>query len=160
MPIQDDILDALEDEREKLVEALEGLSESDLTAPNVVGEWSIRQVLIHLSFWEAELVKLLWQARQGDRPTTAQLGLKSVDQYNAEWQEIAKDRSLEQVLSDFAAVRRQTARRVEPFNDAELSDPRAFPWLGGRPLAEWIAESSYAHDAEHAAEILAWRARH
>jgi len=61
---KDEILDALEDERENLIDAIEGLSDLDLLEAGVVEDWSIKDILAHLSAWEAELVKLLWQARQ------------------------------------------------------------------------------------------------
>ncbi|MBN2551103.1 MAG: ClbS/DfsB family four-helix bundle protein [Anaerolineales bacterium] len=154
---QDEILDALEEWREKLLEAIEGLSDEQLQQPGVTGEWSVKDILFHLSMWEAELVRLLWQAAQGDRPTSMHFTQVDVDQTNAAWTQRGQDRSLEQVFADLEAVRRQTVRRVMAFSDQDLADPQRYPWLDGRPLWEWIASDSFEHEREHAAEILAWR---
>lgn len=154
---QDEILDALEDEREKLMEAIDGLDDERLCEPGAAGDWSIKDVLYHLSMWEAELVKLLWQAAQGDTPTTIHFGKIDVDAVNARWHEQGQPRDLQQVLDDLQAVRKQTARRVERFSDADLNDPQRYPWLKNHPLWVWIAEDSFKHEAEHTAQIQAWR---
>lgn len=154
---QDEILDALEDQREKFLEAIDGLNEDQLTEPGVVGEWSVKDIMFHLTMWEAELVKLLWQAAQGVQPTTVHFSKTPVDELNAAWSALSRTRSLDQVIDDFAGVRKQTSRRVSAFKDQDLKDVQRFPWLKGHPLWEWIAEDSFKHEAEHTAQILAWR---
>jgi hypothetical protein len=152
-----EVLSELNASRDAMLKALEGLGDDQMLEPGVVGDWSVKDILVHLSLWEAELVTLLWQARQGRKPTTAQLSPDTVDELNARWYPIHKDRALDKVLEDFHAVRRQTARRVEAFTDQELADPELFAWLDGEPLERWIAEDSYGHEAEHMAQIVAWR---
>jgi len=154
---KDEILEALEDEREKFLDAIEGLSDEALQEPGMVGEWSVKDVVSHLIAWEAELVKLLWQAKQGIDPGSAHFGSKSVDELNAAWYTEFQARPLEQVQADFQAVRRQTERRVEAFSDNDLNDPGRYPWLKGHPLWEWVAGDSFEHEAEHTAQIRARR---
>jgi hypothetical protein len=156
---KDDLLDALEDEREKLIDALEDIPEEAMLEPGVAGEWSVKDILAHLNAWEAELIRLLWHIRQGKRPAFPQVQASEVDERNRVYYEQSRDRPLERILADFEGIRIQTIRRVEAFSDQELTDPARFTWLKGRALWERIAEDSYAHDAEHAADILAWRAR-
>jgi hypothetical protein len=156
---KDEILDALEDERENLLDAIEGLSDEEMLEAGVVGDWSIKDILAHLSAWEAELVKLLWQARHGERPSGIYTSGVPVDEVNKVWSQAAQSRPLERVIDDFISVRKQTIRRVEPFSDADLSDPQRYPWLEGNPLWEWIENDSFGHEAEHAAQIREWRAK-
>ncbi|OGO71165.1 MAG: hypothetical protein A2Z37_06955 [Chloroflexi bacterium RBG_19FT_COMBO_62_14] len=151
------VISSLKTTRESLLSAIEGLDNETMLEPGVIGDWSIKDILVHLSLWEAELVTLLWQARQGRRPTTAQLGDESVDDLNARWYQMHKDRDLAQVLDDFHAVRHQTLRRVDGFSDRELTDPELFPWLNGESLEQWIDSDSFGHEAEHVAQILTWR---
>ena len=119
----------------------------------------MKDVLSHLSHWEAELVKLLWEASQGDSPTTVHFGKTPVDEVNAAWQAESANRPLERVLADFIAVRKQTSRRVQAFSDKDLNDPQRFPWQDNRPLWDWIATDSFGHEAEHLAQIQEWRLR-
>jgi len=155
---KNEVLEALEREREGFLDLIEGLSEQDLQQPGVVGEWSIKDILAHLSRWEAELVKLLWQAHRGGTPTTQQIQalLSDDDTVNTRWYNESRQRPLERVLEDFHGVRNQTLRRVESFSDKDLNDDRRYPWLEGKPLWEWIEGDSFGHEAEHAAQIRLW----
>lgn len=155
----DEILDALEDTREQFLDCIEGLSENEMQLPGVVGEWSVKDIIAHLSSWEAELVKLLWQAAQGLPPTTAFFTQSSVDETNAAWQKTMKDRPLDKVLADFAAVRKQTIRRLEAFSDDQLNNPRRYTWQRQTPLWEWIANNTFSHEAEHMQQIQLWRSK-
>ena len=156
---KDEISDALEDERENFLEAIDGLSAEQLQTSGVVGEWSVKDIMIHLSAWEAELVKLLWQARQGQKPTTLHFSQIDTDAINQQWFENYRSRSLERVIDDFEAVRKQTIRRLEAFSDDDLNQAHLFTWQGKQPLWEWIANDSFQHENEHAAQIREWRAR-
>ena len=154
-----EILAALKKRREELLNAIEDLSQEALLESGVVGEWSVKDLLAHISAWEAELIKLLWQVQQGQRPSSAHFSNKSVDELNAIWHQESLSRPLDRVMADFQAVRRQTARRVEAFSDKDLNDSKLYSWLKDQPLWEWVAGDSYEHEAEHTAQILEWRAR-
>lgn len=156
---KDEITDALEDGRELFLDAIDGLSDEEMQTAGVVGDWSIKDIMIHISAWEAELVKLLWQIKQGQKPTTMHFSDRQVDEVNQEWFVAYHARPFERVMDDFAAVRKQTARRLEGYSEEELNNPQGYGWLNGHPLWEWVAEDSYQHEAEHTAQIRAWRAR-
>jgi hypothetical protein len=154
---QDEILDALEDGRENLLEAIDGLSDEALLEPGVVGEWSVKDLLYHVSMWEAELVKLLWEAAQGLPPSFFSFAGQTFDEINAAWAVEGQARTIEQVWDDFHSVRKQTIRRLSAFTDKDLSDPERYPWSKGQPLWGWIKENSFGHEGEHAAQIKEWR---
>ena len=135
---KDEILDALEDGRERFLDDIAGLSENTLIEPGVIGDWSVKDILAHISAWEAELVKLLWQVSQERIPASLLVEDVSVDDLNAAWQAETHKRPLERVLGDFAGVRKQTSRRVEAFSDADFNDAGRFAWLKGEPLDDII----------------------
>ena len=155
---QQEVLEALEENRRDFLEALEGLDENALTVPGVVGTWSIKDVLYHLTMWESEMVKLLWQASQGQEPSTAQLSGEDPDALNSTWAIQGANRSLESVMEDFHAVGKQAIRRVSELQKEDFEDPERFNWLDGHPLWTWIAQDSFNHEKEHSEQILAWRA--
>lgn len=156
---QSELLALLETSREAFLDAIEGLSPDELEEAGVVGEWSVKDILYHLTRWEAELVRLLWQAGMEAKPTTQHFQKSSVDEANATWHKEGRLRALEHVLDDFHAVRSQTLARVETFNDRDLTDPRRYRWLGGRALWEWIEGDSFGHENEHIEQITEWRKR-
>ena len=152
-----EILASLEGERERFLDELEGLNEADLEIPGVLGEWSVKDILVHLSRWEAELVKLLFQAHNGQKPSSAHFTQQNVDDTNQQWFEEGRTRPIQRVLDDFHAVRNQTILRVEEFSERDLTDSKRYSWAKQIPLAEWIASDSFEHEAEHRQHIAAWR---
>ncbi len=156
---KDEILDALEDERENFLDAIDGLTDDALLAPGIVGDWSVKDLLFHITMWEAELVKLLWQAAQGLQPSAIFFEDRSVDEVNAGWAAEGRDRDFDRIWDDLQSVRKQTIRRLSSFKDNDLNDPQRYPWLKDHPLCEWIAENSFGHEKEHTAQIKEWRSR-
>ncbi len=155
---QKEILAALDEDHQQMISAISGLSPAAMVEPGVNGEWSIKDTLAHICAWEAELIKLLWQAREGKKPTTVHFSQdRDIDETNKIWFEERKDRPLDLILADLETVRKQTLRRVAQFSDRELNDLQAFKWLRGEPLWEWIASDSFKHGPEHVSQILAWR---
>ncbi|MGH2625323.1 MAG: ClbS/DfsB family four-helix bundle protein [Anaerolineales bacterium] len=148
----------LERSRSELEKGIEGLGEAELLQPGVVGAWSVRDVLQHLSIWEAETIQLILGFRRGGRPPSDRFS-EGVDALNAKWHAATRHRPLDRVLADFHAVRKQTLKQIEDLTEDELSRPSHFPWLEGRPLAQWIAEDTYLHEREHAGQIRSWRER-
>lgn len=146
----------LERSRASFETLIEDLTEGELLQPGAVGEWSVRDVLQHLSIWEAEAIQLIVGFRRGRRPPSERF-TGEVDSLNAKWHAATRDRPLDRVLADFHAVRKQTLKQIEDLTEDEVSRPKPFPWLKGRPLAEWIAEDTYLHEQEHAEQIRRWR---
>jgi hypothetical protein len=152
-----ELLETLEDGRQEMIEMLENLPDEVLLEPGVVGEWTIKDILAHLTYWEGQTVTLLFQAKSGmPKPTTAHFGKETVDVLNQRWYEAGKERSLEMVWQDWTGVRKQMIRRVTEFTDKDLNDSQRFPWLNGVPLYRWIMNDSVEHEEEHADQIREW----
>ena len=151
-----EIVKALEDSREPIMRIIDELSDEQMLEPGVVGEWTLKDLIAHLTRWEAELIKLLWQIRQGGTPSSMLVEEMDFDAINARWNQEDQSRSLGRILEDFYAVREQTLRRLEYFNDKDLDDPKRFPFLKGKPLWIKIAGNSFAHDQEHLEQIQRW----
>lgn len=154
---KEELLEALEGNRQELEELLETLPDETMLEPGVVGTWSIKDILAHLSAWEAQIVTMLFQISQGiDRPTTAHFRKETVDVLNQRWHESSKDRPLDMVWQDWLGVRKQTIRRVSEMSERDLTDPRRYGWLREKALWEWIAGDSIDHEDEHADAIREW----
>lgn len=134
------LLSRLEREWLAFSESFEGLSESTLEEPGVVGLWSVWDVLGHIATWEDEALKALSQILQGKRNPYG-----DIDAFNAQEQERKRDFSLDQIKKDLEA----THERVVAF-------------LAGAPESAYVRENSfrrrlrldtYNHYREHAAQI-------
>lgn len=152
---KNDLISALEESHKQILDQIAEFSDEQMAALETSDGWSVKDILAHLVRWEAELIKLLWQLSQGQRPTTIHFTGASVDETNARWLVEDRDRPLERILEDFSGIRRQTIRRVEAFSEDELNDKQRFRWLQGKSLAEWVAEDTFEHDGEHLSQLKA-----
>ena len=111
---RDELLQHMEQNRTELNALLEGVPANALTRPGACGDWSVKDVLVHISRWEAEVIKVLFQAQQGGKPQSEVFNPEYL-KVNDLWHQEAKDRPLERVLEDFSAVRMQLVRRLKDF---------------------------------------------
>ena len=115
--------------RKEIIDLLDGVSQDWMEIPGVIEQWSLKDLLVHLTRWEAECIKLLWQAKAGNQPTTVHFIPDSADAINERWFQESKSRPIELVWKDFLAVREQTLRRVREFSESELNDRQHYEWL-------------------------------
>ncbi len=152
-----EIIENLRESRREMDQLLQGLEEDEMTEPKVMDGWSLKDILAHISRWEAELVTMLFELKRGKEPSRARIeGMDDVDRLNAKWYEEDKDRPLHLVQGDFRGLRKQTIRRLEGFSEEELNDPERYDALRGEPLWRWVAVDTYEHEREHAEFIRSW----
>jgi hypothetical protein len=153
---KDELIKKIETEWDNLQAALDGLTEEQMHQPGVVGEWTIKDILAHITAWQTRLITTLFKAEKGVTPDTTEAG-QTVDQMNEKFYREMKDRSFDQVWDDLDASYHQILSRLEGWKEKDLFDPQRFKWMKGQPFAEYIAGDSYEHYAEHAAQIREWR---
>jgi hypothetical protein len=156
---KDELLQKINASRQALLATLEKVPPERRAEPFSEGGWSVKDILVHLNYWEGQLVTMLFQLRSGATPTTLHFSGKNVDEINAAWFLQGKTRSWEMAWSDFNGILNQLLRRVGEFSDIELNRPSFHPRLKDRPLWEWIVGDSFEHEDEHRAAIQEWLAR-
>jgi hypothetical protein len=114
------VISELTTSRKVILDLLDGIAPEQMENPGVIENWSLKDLLVHLTRWEAELVKLLWLAKGKNQPTTVHFIPDSADVINERWFQESKSRSIDIVWKDFVAVREQSLRRVKEFSENEL----------------------------------------
>lgn len=153
---RDELLEELENSRIQILELLETIPDDTLDEPGTIGEWSIADVLAHLTAWESELITLLMQVDQGKKPEKYLNAVKDIQAYNLQRYQENKGRDLDRIFDDFHGVRIQLEEWLEEFSDPQLNDPNRYPWSKGRPLWLFIKECSFEHEAEHIEDLEAF----
>ncbi len=151
-----ELLESIQQERAAFEAALAGLTPEQMTAPGVMGEWSVKDLLGHVAMWESRLVTILYSVERDVVPKMLH-GQTEVDRVNAESYAEQRERPLDRVLSDFHAVHVQLLKRLDALADRDLSDSERFPWMEGEPLEKLVAGDTFEHYAEHRPAIEAWR---
>ena len=70
-----------------LKESYAGMSEAQMMEPGVMGEWSVRDILAHVTVWEEEALKYLPYALEGRRPPRYKDLYGGLDAFNAQMTE-------------------------------------------------------------------------
>lgn len=158
------ILEELDSSRERLLLALEPLPDEALVEPGAMGDWSVADILAHLTAWESEIVTGLMMIYQGRTPTRLLRAFEDVDGYNARQHADNEGRNLDVIFDDLQGVRVQLEQWLEEFSDRELNDPQRYSWSKGLPLWHLVKENSFGHEEEHLPDIEVyaeqWLAKH
>lgn len=147
------IHEALDRNRERLLVAIEPLPDEALVEPGVMGEWSVADILAHLTAWESELVTALMRVDQGRKPVRLLEAYADIDGYNARRYAENKNRELDRIFADLQGVRVQLEQWLEEFGDRFLANSTPFEWSYGRTLWQIIEDNSFGHEAEHLPDI-------
>lgn len=152
------LLDALTTTRARWDALLEEAGEDRLTEPGVIGHWSLKDLVAHLTWAERETVSILRQrALVGVTEDSLRLWRMSHDERNEILYEQNRDRSLSEILAESGDVHRDLVAAVKDLSEEDLHDPSRFQ---GMP-AEWIpwqviAANSFRHVRHHIEEVRAW----
>jgi hypothetical protein len=135
--------------------------EQDMLSPGVVGDWTFKDAVVHLTYWRRRTVARFVAALPGGEPLPPEWWVEvpeDVQQANAQNYRANRDRSLTDVLDESREVWQQLVDAVEALPEADLLQAGRFDWMAGSPLAAALYWS-YGHLHEHAAQINDWLAR-
>lgn len=127
-----------------------GLAPARMLMPHVTGEWSVRDIIAHVTWWEQEALKSLPVIRNGGRIPRYSVAYGGIDAFNAMMTVERSGLTLSEVLDDHDTVH------------AQLID-----YVSAAPEELYVRESrfrrrlrfdTYEHYPVHARAIRAWRA--
>jgi hypothetical protein len=154
MLTMDELLDALDESRERLLVAIEPLPDEALLQKGAVEGWSITDILINLTAWEAELVTGLMRLDQKKKPGRLLEALADSEAYDRLRYDENQDRDLDQIFDDWQLVRVQTEDWLAGISDKALGQNREF--LDGRSLAAIVAATTYERELRVLPQIEAF----
>jgi hypothetical protein len=119
------------------------------------GEWSVKDLIGHLGFWENYVVSLFNNLRAGKTPEPS----PELDVINARVLSESRKQSLSEVRRQEKTAYQKVLALIKDASDRELFDPTHFPWTEGRPFENFISDNTYGHYEEHLPELTAWLKR-
>lgn len=127
----------------------EGLPDSDLLASGVTGNWSMKDIIAHVTLWEEEALKHAPIVLAGGKPPKYSTTYGGIDAFNAKMTKQRRNLSLDEVLQQ----RDETHHRLVEFIKTVPEDQIARETKFRRR----IRLDTYRHYAKHAEEIQKWR---
>jgi len=150
-----ELLRRVREGRARLEAAMAEVPAGRLSEPILDNEWSFKDLMAHIGFWERRAHELLSTLQRGETPTP--LEEASIDDLNARVFLENQKYALDEVLRDEREAYADLLALVERSDDADLFDPYRFPWTNGRPFADWIEGNTYGHYEEHLEQLAASR---
>ena len=155
-----ELLNELQEENQQWIALLEQIGPTRMDQPGVTGDWSIKDIVAHLTGWRRRTVARLQAAQRGapEPPPPWPANLQTDDEINAWIYASNQGRSVREVLDQSQQVFEQLLAAVEGLPDEVLIDVQHhLPWLAGHPFnaAEFFA---HFHE-EHELEMRAWLAQ-
>jgi DinB superfamily len=155
MSTMTNLFETLNQERTILLDAITPLPEAFLDEKGIVGEWSIKNVLAHLTGWERTVTDFLPdRLATGSRPAIFAILSADEDAWNA--QEVASREHLtpKEQLDEFERARQGLLQMLHDTGEEALNRQNPWPeWQG--TLATYILEQVGGHESEHREATLA-----
>lgn len=151
------ILQRLQDEYDRLQQLLAGLTADQMLQPNVVGVWSIKDIVAHLVHWARFPAKEIAYALRGEDPSPL-YDSRDDDVINGEVVLASQDKSLEEVLANFAQAFVEVIHTVEHLPDAAFEPNGRIETLLGDTVEGVLNNNTYDHWTLHREQIERWLA--
>jgi hypothetical protein len=142
-------LDRLEKQWAALKDSYAGLSEAQMQQEGVAGDWSIKDILAHVTTWEEESLAHLPTILAGKTPPRYSVTHGGIDAFNAKRTEEKRRLSLVQVLDQFDDVHSQLVEYIQGAPEELFTRETRF--------RRRLRLDTYSHYPAHAEAIRAWR---
>lgn len=132
-------------------QSYDGLTESELLEPGVAGAWSVRDIIAHVTWWEAEALQHLPGILEGRKPPRYSTTYGGIDAFNALMAERKQHLSLAEVSREQDETHRRLIALIERAPDEQIT--------GETKWRHRLRLDTYGHYPKHAAAIRRWRER-
>jgi hypothetical protein len=131
------------------------IEQEQLTQPGVAGDWSLKDIIAHITWHEQEMVGLI----TAHALVGSELWNLPTDERNAAIYEEVRNEPLEQVLAESAEIHQQLLEALPSLSDEDLADASSFPNMP----PDWqpwmlIAQNTYEHYQDHIQDVQRWLA--
>lgn len=129
-----DILQDISKSWLELVKAIRGLNDQQIVKPATVDQWSVKDIMAHITFWESRLIHDIGLLERGEQPAES----SDYESINQEESTRSREASLDDVRAQFDAMHDQVMGMLE--GTSHIS-------------RELVAGNTYEHYDEHLADI-------
>lgn len=143
------LLKRLDEAWQALLASYDGLSEAEMLEPGVTDNWSVRDIIAHVTWWEEEALAHLPVVLDGGRPPRYSVTYGGIDAFNAQMMEQRKDLTLAEVLGRRDEVHARLVAFLETVPEEHIVRETRF--------RRRLRLDTYGHYSLHAAAISRWR---
>jgi hypothetical protein len=152
------VLDRIRVERRRLENTLAELTADQMVEAGVVGEWSVKDVLAHLSDWEQRFMGWYKAGLRGEIPEIPAPGLSwhDLDVLNRQIYEKHRARDVDAVMAEFDRSYEQVSATVEGISEEDMFKVGRYAWLKEENLVGYILANTANHYRWAKTQIQRW----
>ena len=132
-------------------ESYAGLPEAQLMEPGVIEDWSVKDILAHVTVWEEEALTYLPLISQGGRPPRYSVKYGGIDAFNAQMTAQKRTLSLADVLRQLDDTHHRLIAYIQSVPEEQFTRET--------PFRRRLRLDTYSHYPIHTNMIRAWRER-
>jgi hypothetical protein len=146
-----ELITRIRSERQDLETTLAQLNEDQLIQPGVEGEWSVKDIVAHITTWEKRMIRWVNETISGEIPEMPSPGMTwdDLDRLNRQTYFENRDIPLAKVLAEFHQTFQEALKVVEATSEEHLIDKDQFSWREGNPLWKMVAANTWWHYKMH-----------
>jgi hypothetical protein len=115
----------------------------------VTGDWSVKDIIAHVTWWEEEALKHLPHIAQGGRPPRYSEMYGGIDAFNAQMTELKRDLSLFEVLRQLDETHGRLIDYIQSTPEEQFAQETRF--------RRRLRLDTYSHYPIHTRAIWEWR---
>ena len=143
------LLKRLDQAWQALLASYAGLSDAELLEPGVTGDWSVRDIIAHVTWWEEEALTHLPVILAGGRPPRYSVTYGGIDAFNEQMTRQKSDLSFAEVLRQRDDTHARLVEFLQTVPEEHMSGETRF--------RRRLRLDAYGHYRLHAEAIQAWR---
>jgi len=142
-----EIYEAIEVERSKLLDAISKLSNEQMEMPGACELWSAKDILSHLVDWEQRGLRWYRAGLRGEVPRTPDenYNWRQLPALNHEIYLKYKDLSLTEVKKNFEESFAEMMDSIDGMSEEELFTPKYYEWTGNSLLRDYVNANTASH---------------
>lgn len=142
-----DLIETAQKERTDLEELLATLTPKQMTQPNMIGEWAVKDVLAHLIEWEGMVLQWYETGKKGKTPAvpSAEYNWGQLPALNHAIFLKHRDKSLIEIQKNFKASYKKVLKTIENIPEKELFTRHIYPWTNNNLLAAYFISATGSH---------------
>jgi len=126
-----------------------GLPDSDLMKPATIGDWSIKEIISHVTTWENEALKYLPLILAGEKTPRYSIAHGGIHAFNAQMAEQKRSLPLSEVMAQMDDTHRRLAAFIRKAPEEQFVRETRF--------RHRLRLDTYTHYRQHAEAIRMWR---
>jgi hypothetical protein len=129
-------------------QSYEGLSDAQMMESGVAGNWSVRDIVAHITWWEGEALKHLPLINKGIKPPTYAKEYGGIDAFNAMMTEQKRGLSVSEILRQRDETHQRLLAYIECAPEEQFTRETRF--------RRRLRLDTYNHYPKHTNAIIAW----